>query len=745
MVVDGQIYPSGLNCIINAYGLHRNPKYFENPDDFIPTRFAEIKSELPFAFIPFSAGQRNCIGQKFAMLEAKYVISAVIRNFELSPPTSDEKLVLVAETILKGLNGIKISSRDFGIPSRTLRRHLASGAEKGPSGRASDLGFEHEKRILQHIKALEKEFLPQIVVTLYQWLINLHKKDNELIDKPGKNFNIEETSIQVNNKPGEVLATKDAKEVYTLIRSEKGKNVSVIARCSEEGYFMPPLLSLKIIMFAVLVYSLLVVTLVTFFLWWRKRPSVRVGNFPSPPSVFLLGHGPYINSTKKLLPYFHKHLLENNGIIKLLVGPKVLLVVSNHEFLKWITSTSKFTHKPQEYQYLKDWLGDGLLIAKGDRWKTHRRILNQAFNYQALENHIQVVENTSNILVRKLEDHIGQDSLDIYPIISSFTFDVVCESSMATSVNALENDNSEYLHAVRELSRIIIDRALNPLKMFDFIFKFHPDYKISKDSIKIIHDFDLDVIRKRSQKLKEELNNQDESDNINMKRNKKPLLDTLLTARYENGNPIADTHIREEVDTFIFAGYDTTASALGFVLYNIANHPAVQEQIIEEQKMIFHESFYRPSTYSDVNEMKYLEMVVKETFRLFPPIPLIGRKIHEDTYYNGELLPAGIGILLNFYSLHRNPELYPDPEKFDPLRFEDDKNIPLYSYLPFSAGSRNCIGRKFAMNQVKQTVSKIVRHFKLLPATPSHTLELVSESILKSKTGFCIKLEKRQL
>jgi cytochrome P450 family 4 len=108
-IVDGSIIPEGVTINVCAYAVHRNPQYFEDPEKFNPSRFEIIDGTLPYCYIPFSAGPRNCIGQKFAMLELKSTLSKIIRHFELMPSTPEHKVQLSLEAVLKSANGVKIS------------------------------------------------------------------------------------------------------------------------------------------------------------------------------------------------------------------------------------------------------------------------------------------------------------------------------------------------------------------------------------------------------------------------------------------------------------------------------------------------------------------------------------------------------------------------------------------------------------------------------------------------------------
>nr|CAI5850393.1 unnamed protein product [Callosobruchus analis] len=217
----------------------------------------------------------------------------------------------------------------------------------------------------------------------------------------------------------------------------------------------------------------------------------------------------------------------------------------------------------------------------------------------------------------------------------------------------------------------------------------------------------------------------------------------MLLKSTVDGKPLSIEDIREEVDTFMFEGHDTTGSAISFALYLLASHQDVQDQALEEQKTIFCEDIHRSVTYNDLQRMKYLECVIKETLRLYPSVPFFGRSTHQPITYKGNVIPTDTDIGIIAYEILRDPKFFPNPEKFDPTRFEILDGTKPYSFIPFSAGPRNCIGQKYAMLEMKSALSRILRNFRLLPTVPEHQITLTVETVLKSHSGIYIRVLER--
>lgn len=194
--------------------------------------------------------------------------------------------------------------------------------------------------------------------------------------------------------------------------------------------------------------------------------------------------------------------------------------------------------------------------------------------------------------------------------------------------------------------------------------------------------------------LKDDLDVDNEQDDIGEKK-RLAFLDLLLESA-ENGALISDKEIKEQVDTIMFEGHDTTAAASSFFLSLMGIHQDIQEKVVQELNDIFGNSD-RPATFQDTLQMKYLERCLMETLRLFPPVPLIARELKEDLKLStGQYtIPAGATVVVTTYLLHRDSKIYPNPTKFDPDNFlpERQANRHYYAFIPFSAGPRSCVGK----------------------------------------------------
>jgi cytochrome P450 family 4 len=205
-------------------------------------------------------------------------------------------------------------------------------------------------------------------------------------------------------------------------------------------------------------------------------------------------------------------------------------------------------------------------------------------------------------------------------------------------------------------------------------------------ALKVMHDFSDRIIEKRREDLMKQAHEEYFDDDTSEKR-KKALIDILLCSTID-GQPLSNADIREEVDTFIFAGHDTTTSGITFILYSLAKHPEIQEKVYEEIVEVLGGD--DDLTAKKLNKLHYLELVIKETLRLFPPVANYGRQLNEEFTAGDYTFPKGCNMIISPFLLGRSPDYFKDPETFNPHRFDTEttyEKMNPFSYVPFSAGS----------------------------------------------------------
>ncbi len=212
-------------------------------------------------------------------------------------------------------------------------------------------------------------------------------------------------------------------------------------------------------------------------------------------------------------------------------------------------------------------------------------------------------------------------------------------------------------------------------------------------------------------------------------------------AKLQTAAPITDAEIRDEATTLFVAGHDTTSATMAWFWYVLSQNPEVEQRAVAE---VFAALGGRSPAYEDLPKLKYLEMVVKESMRLYPASSLLfGREAAHDVELGGYTLRRGSWVFISPYVVHRNPLYFKDPQTFDPLRFSPQRSdeIPPYAYIPFGGGTRVCIGNAFALMEMVLLAATVLQRFHVRLDQPEPEMEL--EIVLRPKGGLRMVAQRR--
>lgn len=500
------------------------------------------------------------------------------------------------------------------------------------------------------------------------------------------------------------------------------------------------------------ILSVIVAFLLFLFLWfnvpgalwslYRKKKYVR--RLPGWPEYCLLGHLPYIKPDEETLLKWTAYIQkERHKVTRVWFGPFYAAVDIQHpEPLRKLLKAPKCR---QLYRMLIPWLGEGLLIAEGDKWYRNRRLLTPAFHFEILKPYVSVYNNCLGVLLEKWSETTKRrEPIKLFDTISLLSLDIVlrCAFSYESDCQNVRLGHP-YIKAVYDLVDLCTKRFLNPFYHIDWIYALTTAGRKTKAACKLVHKHSERVIRERKNALglsKKALKKDIVFERAAKQRRYLDFLDILLTTVDEDGNGLSDLEIRDEVDTFMFEGHDTTTSGISWTLYCLAKYPEQQEKVREEVRNVLMGREWLE--YEDLKDLKYTQWVIKEAMRLYPPVFQVYRTTSEDIELDGYLIPKGVQIGIFIYTIHHHPDVWENPEEFDPLRFHPsnaEKRDP-YAYIPFSAGPRNCIGQNFAMNEEKIVVGTIVDRFQL-SLVEDHKVEMVPKVVLRTKDDIKVKLQ----
>uniref|UniRef100_A0A0K8T170 Cytochrome P450 4C1 n=1 Tax=Lygus hesperus TaxID=30085 RepID=A0A0K8T170_LYGHE len=419
--------------------------------------------------------------------------------------------------------------------------------------------------------------------------------------------------------------------------------------------------------------------------------------------------------------------------------------VNNPQDIEVILSSTKLIDKGLEYSILSDWLQEGLLLSAGNKWHMRRKLLTPTFHFKILEDKTQTMYANARKFVDKLLEEDGQP-FNPFKKISSCTLDVISEAAMGVSLNSQDNPTNEYVATIGRVTRASTYRLFHMVVSKPWIWAWTKIGDQSNKDIKELHRFTNKIITERREIYKETRADNTKSEDDVGERKKQAFLDKLLELDMSNEGQWKDSDIREEVDTFLFEGHDTTAALLLFALFELGQNPQVQELAFKEQYEIFGDDS-RSATMEDLQNMNYLERFIKECLRLYPSVPYLARMLTEDLHLKDlPTIPRGTNMVVMPYFLHRDPRYFPEPEKFNPDRFMADEcvNRHPFCYIPFSGGPRNCIGQRFAMIEIKTLLSTVLRFAKVEPVTDRSELILTIFIILRPVNPIFIRVIPRK-
>jgi cytochrome P450 family 4 subfamily V len=483
-----------------------------------------------------------------------------------------------------------------------------------------------------------------------------------------------------------------------------------------------------------------------YFLYQKYRDSKKfwdaIDKIPGPPAILFFG------STHKFKldrVGFVRQLDDmaaqygQGGIFRFWFGHVPLVILTKAHTAEVVLSSTKQIEKSVNYDFLKKWIGEGLLISGGEKWRHRRKLLTPTFHFSILSSFVDVYNRQSKILVKQLKPMVDDNlPFNMFPYIGRCALDIICETAMGIEINAQMNHKSDYVQAVVKICEIVFKYERMPWLRIKPIFNMFYG-KEYYPRMKILREFIKKVIYDRI--------NERKGTNIDSKTERKrrlAFLDLLLDIQDEHKLTYED--IREEVDTFMFEGHDTTSSGMGWAVFLLGHHKEVQDKVFQEMESIFGDDD-RDATEDDIKSMKYLDCVIKETLRLFPPVPLFGRRVIEPFEIEGYQLPVGAMVTVGPVWIHRDPKHYgEDYMKFKPERFEKENATGRhpFAYVPFSAGSRNCIGQKFALMEEKVVLSSIVRNYEIKSMDQMNEVPGVPDLILRPPKGFNVRLTHRR-
>ncbi|XP_046460277.1 cytochrome P450 3A24-like [Daphnia pulex] len=450
------------------------------------------------------------------------------------------------------------------------------------------------------------------------------------------------------------------------------------------------------------------------------------------------------SKTKSIQEKQTEWLTKYGKVVGYYMGLKPRIMLADLDILKEVLmkDINIFTNRPDVPRGMPT-----LVSLRDERWKEVRHVLTPTYSLLKLKAMFPTINECTDLFINILKERSDPSTeLEIYEPFQGLTLDVISRCALALQLDCQRNIQDEILEAVRkffrlDLSRIVVMLVCFPglRSFFRILFRFAPSNKLIAF---VLNHVRLVVDRRRQAKEAPAL-----IDALHLLLEASEGKHSEIKTGKLSSALLNDDEIAWNACVFLLAGYETTSTALAYVTYCLSLYPDIQEKVFDEiiEKI---GSDLSALSYDDVSKLQYLELVILESLRLFPPVPLfVSRECKETTTINGITIPVDCAIDVPVWSIHRDPELWEEPLTFDPLRHlpeEKTKRHPL-AFLPFGAGPRNCIGARFAMLEMKCTIANLVRHFtiKTSEKNPVPLPTVVRTTIMNPSNGVWIKLVKR--
>ncbi|NXS41090.1 CP3A9 protein, partial [Balaeniceps rex] len=389
-------------------------------------------------------------------------------------------------------------------------------------------------------------------------------------------------------------------------------------------------------------------------------------------------------------------------------------------------------------------LNSAISLAEDEQWKRIRTVLSPTFTSGKLKEMFPIMKHYGEVLVKNVQKRVEKDNaLSVKDIFGSYSMDVVTSTSFGVNIDSMNNPKDPF---VREMQKLVKFDFFDPLFILTFVCPFVIPL-LAKMNISFFPGDAVDFFMRSISKIKQDREKETHNGRVDFLQ---LMIESQNSTSHRSNEAnhsykaLTDDEILSQAFIFIFAGYEPTSNSLCYLAYELATHPDVQQKLLEEIDTVLPNK--APLTYEAMMQLEYLDMTVNETLRLFPLGGRLERACKKDVEINGVTILKGTVVTIPPYVLHRNPEYWPNPEEFRPERFskENKEAIDPYTYLPFGAGPRNCIGMRFALLTLKVAITILLQHFTFQTCKETQIpLKLSSQGLLRPEKPIILKLVPR--
>lgn len=398
-------------------------------------------------------------------------------------------------------------------------------------------------------------------------------------------------------------------------------------------------------------------------------------------------------------------------IVQYRAAPEPAYLINHPDFVKHVLVSNGRNYTKETHlnkHMLQAVTGQGLLTSENPLWRKQRRLMQPFFHRHYLGGFADLMVEATRETLARVEIHAAsREPIDIASEMMNLTLNIVSRALFGYDTDRQAERIGEAVSTLIEIGK--------------------PNRRGFQEMVQVLDEIVFGIIAQRRRRPHVE---------------QRDLLDMLLQVRYEDtGEGMEDQQVRDEVMSLLIAGHETTANTLSWLWYLLAQHPEIVARVEAELDAVLNGRF---PTITDFPNLTYCDKVIKESMRLYPSAWSISRYALADDEIGGYHIPAGAIVALSPYTLHRHPEFWPDPEKFDPERFTPEQEAARhrFAYLPFGAGARKCIGDQFALMESIIILPMVLQKFRLR-LVPDHPVEEHALVTLRPRHGILMTAVRR--
>ncbi|CAF2476139.1 unnamed protein product [Rotaria sp. Silwood2] len=506
----------------------------------------------------------------------------------------------------------------------------------------------------------------------------------------------------------------------------------------------------------IIVYTFVAIVVSIFFIiyWNIVRPEKRIYDelrnqgIPGEPFVPIIGQLPQIRRARendRVIEYLSELFQKHGNYFMFSMGPLPRIMISEPDLLADVLGRAHAQDyfKPTIFlTVFKSLTGTrNLLVREGLDHERARKMLNPAFHFMNLKSMVSIMADQTSKAIDQLLMPSDEKSIDFQKEFSSLTLAIIISCAFGTGLENMPNANEIIYRSISEIFEAIRYRTMRMISQIPLLAQL-PFWRkrLMDENSRKVSDFVEQIIAARRKGRSASLCAGAD------------LLDLLLSAVDDQGQPFSDQEVKDEALTFVVAGHETTANLMTWAMYVLMTNESVLRACREEVEQVLPNGMI-PS-YEHINNLQVCEAILQETLRLYTPVPWFVRKSIREHIIGSDghrqvRIPVGTTVAIMTYMLHRRADLWPRPLEFDYMRWMRDPVTGLkpklahpFCYLPFAAGPRNCIGQNFALLEAKVMLAMFVQRCNF-SIEPDQTIVPQITIPMRPKYGLKARVMKR--